>query len=153
MSALISVARTNLETELRRAFISQRWTLLLDRWPGSDVMIPLAPAQSIDEVRVSGITLDANSYASECRREPALLYGKTGMIWPIPVKPVAGIEIDFTAGFGAAADDVPAPIRQAILMLVSHWFETREPVAIGTPALEMPFTVSQMIAPYRRPRL
>ncbi|MDE1173860.1 MAG: head-tail connector protein [Parvibaculaceae bacterium] len=151
--ALISVARTSLETELRRAFISQRWTLLPDRWPGSSVTIPLTPVQSIDAVRVSGITLAADSYACECRRDPAVIHGRAGMGWPLPADPAGGIEIDFTAGYGDAADDVPAPVRQAILMLAAHWFETREPVAMGTPVLEMPFTVSRLIEPYRRPRL
>jgi uncharacterized phiE125 gp8 family phage protein len=59
------------------------------------------------------------------------------------------VRVTFTAGYGAAADDVPAPIRAAILLLVSHWFHNRE--AAGDSALsELPLGVSALVAPYRR---
>ena len=42
-----------------------------------------------------------------------------------------GVEIDFVAGHGDAPADVPPPIRQALLLLIAHWYEHREPVEIG----------------------
>ena len=42
-----------------------------------------------------------------------------------------GFEIAFIAGYGDAPPDVPAPIRHALKLLVAHWFEHREPVALG----------------------
>ncbi len=45
---------------------------------------------------------------------------------PVTVgKAVNGIEIDVTAGYGPSSLDVPAPLRQAIMMLVAHWYEHR----------------------------
>lgn len=150
--ALISVARSCLEAETRRAFITQRWTLLLDSWPGLSVTLPLLPVQSVEEVRVAGEIVDASIYNADCRGEVARLFLNKGRSWPHPHSFLSGIEIDFTAGYGAPAD-VPAPICQAIRMLVAHWFETREPVVMGAPAIELPSTVARLIAPYRRPRL
>jgi uncharacterized phiE125 gp8 family phage protein len=66
---------------------------------------------------------------------------------------VNGIEIAFTAGFGATAEDVPMPIRLAIKMLVAHWYEMREPVLAGEAGNALPLGVASLIAPYREVRL
>ena len=61
---------------------------------------------------------------------------------------VTGAEVDAEVGYGAAAADVPADLRQAVVQLVAHWFERREPVATGTFS-EVPHTVSTQTARYR----
>jgi len=62
-------------------------------------------------------------------------------------------EVDFTAGYGDEADDVPGPIRHALKLLVAHWFERREVVVLGLGAQEVPATVAGLLLPYRRVRL
>jgi len=57
------------------------------------------------------------------------------------------------AGYGAAASDVPQPLRQAVLLLVAHWFERREPVELGSALETVPMTVGGLLAPYRSVRL
>ena len=42
-------------------------------------------------------------------------------------------------------NDVPQKIKQAILFLVSHWYDKREPVQNGTVSGEIPFTVSALL--------
>jgi uncharacterized phiE125 gp8 family phage protein len=66
---------------------------------------------------------------------------------------VNGIEIDLTAGYGAAPEDVPGPIRQALLLLVAHWYEHRDPIEIGSQAAAIPADVSQLLNPFRAVRL
>jgi len=78
---------------------------------------------------------------------------RTGVIWPQPGKAANGIEIDFTAGYGAAASDVPAPLRQAVLLLVAHWYENREPIAVGSPEMAVPGPVAQLVEPFRVARI
>jgi uncharacterized phage protein (predicted DNA packaging) len=56
---------------------------------------------------------------------------------------------------GMALDDatqLPAPLRQAMLMLVAHWFMARE-AAAETHLEPVPHGVAALIAPYRRLRL
>ena len=36
-----------------------------------------------------------------------------------------GIELDVEVGYGDAPADVPEPLRQAIRLLVAHWYENR----------------------------
>lgn len=57
--------------------------------------------------------------------------------------------ITFTAGYGAPAE-VPAAIRQAMLLLVTQWYEHRQVTGTGTA---LPFAVEALLAPYRRIRL
>jgi uncharacterized phiE125 gp8 family phage protein len=60
-----------------------------------------------------------------------------------------GYEIDFIAGYGEAGGDTPAPLRQAILMLVAHWYEHRSAAIGGAPEV-VPTGVRALVAPYRR---
>ena len=67
---------------------------------------------------------------------------------PAPGRLAAGIELDVTVGYGDAAVDVPQALRQAIRLLVAHWYENRGLVTVGT-ATVLPQSVAALIAPYR----
>ena len=71
----------------------------------------------------------------------------------LPARLLNAYEIAFTAGYGDEASDVPAPIRQALKLLVAHWFEHREPVVLGEAPQEVPATIASLLSPYRRVRL
>jgi uncharacterized phiE125 gp8 family phage protein len=62
------------------------------------------------------------------------------------------VTISFTCGYGAAGANVPAALRNAILLLAAHWFETREAV-VGIDqrgsAMPTPFGVTELIAGYK----
>lgn len=65
--------------------------------------------------------------------------------------------IQYWAGYGKRAEDgegwnseVPAPIKQAILLLVGQWFRTRSAVNVGNIVNAMPFAVDALLSPYRR---
>ena len=49
-----------------------------------------------------------------------------------------GIEIDFTAGFGDAAAEVPNALRQAILLHVAAMYELRGAVAVANQPASLP---------------
>jgi uncharacterized phiE125 gp8 family phage protein len=68
---------------------------------------------------------------------------------PAPGRTSAGIEIDVGVGYGEAASDVPEALRQAIRLLVAHWYENRGLVAIGQAIAAMPMSVTGLVAPYR----
>ena len=54
-----------------------------------------------------------------------------------------------TAGYGASSVDVPAPLRQAALMLVAHWYEHRGVVGHDQAGNVPPQGFEALIAPYR----
>jgi uncharacterized phiE125 gp8 family phage protein len=159
ISSLIITSRLHIEAALGLAFITQSWSYFLDAWPATrDVRLPLRPVQSISAVRLYAAdeslqTIPADTYVLDGAGTPARLVRNAGTAWPNPGKPANGIEIAFVAGYGNSAASVPAPIRQAILLLVAHWYEHREPVELGTPNVPVPPMVSELLLPYRSVRL
>ena len=154
LSAFLVAARVALEARTRRAFIMRSWRLILDAWPSGPLYLPIAPVSAVTSVTINGVrgpriikTTEYETALAGDRPRLALLNA-----WPAPTRRIGGIHIDVTAGYGAAGD-VPAPLRQAILMIAAHWFEHREPVSIGEHADELPLTVSALIAPYLRVHL
>lgn len=158
ISALTASARGWVERQYGLALITQGWSFYLDRLPeGGAVALPLAPQQAVASVTFhaadGGTTeLDADDYAYDAISQPARLIFKS-VSGGASLRRLNGLEIAYTAGFGDAADDVPAPIRQALLLLIAHWFERREPVAMGGEAPEVPAMVAGLLAPYRQVRL
>ena len=72
---------------------------------------------------------------------------------PQPGRCMNGLEVAVTCGFGATPADIPAPIRQALLLLVAHWYEHRDPGEIGTPEARIPDVVSHLLSNYLPVRL
>lgn len=157
VASLILTSRLHIETALGLALITQSWRYVLDAWAEArHVDLPLRPLQAVEEVRVISAAGDpqivaASQYLVDVASVPPRLVRRAAL--PAPGKPAAGIEIDIAAGYGDAAADVPAPIRQALLMLVAHWYEHRDPIEVGAPETTVPRPVGDLLAPYRIPRL
>jgi uncharacterized phiE125 gp8 family phage protein len=156
MDAYLTTAREHCEQVTRRAFITQTWRLRLDEFPKGDagILLPrprLLSVASIVYTDGDGVdqTLSADKYAPSLDDEPAMVYpAPTILDWPTTRTQRNAVAITYVAGYGAAAADVPRPIRQAILLLASHWYENREPVLIGTINGTLPFTVDALLSPY-----
>jgi uncharacterized phiE125 gp8 family phage protein len=159
IQSLITAARLHTETLTGRALITQTWRMVLDDWPTNNVLIiSLGPLQQVTELRVYEdedvlVTIQPTEYLVETVGVPARLAMRDHQSWPKPGRPIGGIEIDLTVGYGDLADDVPRSLRQAILQIVAHWYANREAVGIGIGAVHVPATVDALIAPHRAVRL
>lgn len=159
IESLIVTSRLLVERTLGLALITQGWSLYLDRWPRDrEVLLPVAPAQGVDAVRVHDpdnepTEIAADAYVADLVSVPARLVLSAAATPIAPARELNAFEIAFTAGYGDEAADVPPPIRQALLLLVTHWFESREPVVLGEMPHEVPATVAALLLPYRRIRL
>ena len=154
ITALIAAARSHVEAQTRRALITQTWRLVRDVWPadGRIAVLP-APLRALTAARV----YDAEG-ATHSDRYRGLRGGCRGGAgdpdfapWSLrqPGRPAAGIEIDVQVGYGDAAGEVPEPLRQAIRLLVAHWYENRGLVAVGQTWRCCRRRSSALIAPYR----
>ncbi len=149
IAGMLSAARAAVERYLRRALIAQQWQLVLDGWPEGPVRLPRPPLMQVDAVRVldaggTATLVPASDYAVETRAEPGFLYPGGAAVLPVPGRARGGIEIDFTAGYGSDWNAVPAPIRQALLIMVADLYETRgaaPPAIVGA--------VRSLLDPYR----
>lgn len=158
LASLIATSRLHIETALDLALITQGWCWRLDAWPDEKIVaLPIRPVRSVDAVRITAAsgsveTLAAERFLLDGTGTPPRLISTDGA-WPRPGAAALGIEIEFTAGFGSAASDVPAPIRQALLTLVGHWYENRHGVELGGGEMRIPGAVSALLMPYRMVRL
>lgn len=156
IASLITSARLMVEASVRKLLISQTWRIVLDDWPRDGILrLPLAPVIDVTAVRVYdslGVATPVAStlYAIDKISDPPRLM-ITGAV-PSPGQTMQGIEIDVTAGYGTQAAAVPAPLRQAIRMLASYWFENRGE-AMTPGDLTLPADILVLMAPYRRTRL
>jgi uncharacterized phiE125 gp8 family phage protein len=154
INALIAGARGHIEAQTRGALITQSWRLVRDAWPGDGrIAVVPSPLRQITAARVyrlDGTTqaLDLQSFVSDIAATPAII---SFLSWslPVPGRPAAGIEIDVEVGYGDAPSDVPDPLRQAIKVLVAHWYENRGLIALGQTLAVLPAMVPALIAPYR----
>jgi hypothetical protein len=81
--------------------------------------------------------------------------------WGHPGYAAADLVVTYTAGYAVTqpADDYDDPIadvaapddvRQAVRLLVAHWYEFRIPVALGTVAPEVAAGLRDLLAPWVR---
>jgi uncharacterized phiE125 gp8 family phage protein len=162
---LITSARARIESETGLALITQSWRWALDAWParrlsacGQAVSLPIRPLISVEAVRTfaadgAALVHDPAEYRVE-PGEPGRLIAILPFTLPRPERAAGGIEIDFTAGFGPAGEDVPAPLREAILRLVADAYsnvERAESAQRGSGGL--PDGVEALLRPWRRARL
>jgi uncharacterized phiE125 gp8 family phage protein len=76
------------------------------------------------------------------------LYPTSGSSWPSLIYPDL-LEVTYTAGY--AAGEEPQALLQAMLLLIGHWYGTRETVNIGNIVTEVPFAVTALCDQYRSP--
>lgn len=143
LNALIVAARTHAENFTRRAFITQTWIAYLSSFPKT-LRLPYPPFQSVSSLTVEGTAFTAFSESKAGILEPT-------DTWPIlSSSPGADpIVITFIAGYGDAAANVPDPIKQAMLLLIGHWYNNREETVIGVSAAQLPVAAEALLNPYR----
>ena len=158
ISSLITTSRLQVEAALGLGLIAQQWLLQADCWPLNGLVeLPLRPVQSVDEIRVrdadgNAETLDSITYAVYLNSDRPRIASSTGY-WPIPGARLNGIEIEFMVGFGTESSAVPDDVRQALLLLIAHWYENRSLEPKDTALPPIPNTVSSLLAPYKAARL
>ncbi len=136
---------------LGRALVTQTWRQDFG-WFCSKNRLPLEPVQSIIGVTYydgSNVqqTLATSVYQMLTDARGTYVTLKPDQSWPSTYSRPDAISITAVYGYGAASA-VPQAIKQAALMLVSHWNENRE--AVGGSMSVVPFAVDALLSPYRR---
>lgn len=131
IDALITAAREQVESDTDRKLMPQTWLLTLDGFDGRDcpIEIPTAPVTGVtiayDDVDDAAQTLDPELYYALLHYVPARVYPAPSAVWPVTSLQRGAVRVTFTAGYANAAA-VPARAKQAIKMLVGHWYQNRE---------------------------
>ncbi|WP_026784196.1 head-tail connector protein [Pleomorphomonas koreensis] len=141
---------------LGRSLMAQTLELRLDCWPYRyGIALPYPPV-----IEIEGLAYDdANGLPQEMAPEDYRLTGAGACwrLWPAFGKGWPAIRADhevvrvrYRAGY-PSAEDVPAPIRAAILLMVGDLYANRETASMGAAASEIPMstTVEALLTPYR----
>lgn len=155
ITTLIGAARLHVEGVTGRALLAQSWRVVLDAWPDDrQVKLPVTPFMVL-----TGITAyDAAGVGqvvplAQFMSEPDRLLLPADVAGMPLLRQRQGIEVDYVAGFGTEPGDVPADIRQALLLLVGYWFEHRDAVIVAGSGAVVPSGFDRMVAGYKRVRL
>lgn len=130
LESYLRAAIATVEGRVARALFARAFTLRLGRWrDGYAERLPLAPVTSIDAVTL--IAADGTETTVAPTRYRLDADGMRPRIEAagsaLPMIPTGGaVLIAFTAGFGAAWDEIPADLRQAVLLLAAQFYENRE---------------------------
>lgn len=65
--------------------------------------------------------------------------------WPSTFDRPDAVQVEFVAGYGDAASDVPESVRHALILLVAHWFENREPELVGLTSKSLPHSFDALV--------
>jgi uncharacterized phiE125 gp8 family phage protein len=171
LNGLIAVARRQVENYCGRALITQTVTLTADAFPRSRpggrwewdgvrqfddpaMRLPMGKARSVTSVAyvdANGDTqaMSSSAYHATLASEPARVSPAYGTCWPVTRCQTGAVTVVYVAGYGDTAASVPAEIRHAMLLLVGHLYEQRQPLNIGNIVNALPFTIEALLSSYR----
>jgi len=158
---LITAARIYGETLTGRSFITQQWRMVLDAFPGgwggnpgNVIELDRGTVQSVDAITYlstggTWLAMAPATIATDLASMPGRVSPIFGAIWPIPMPQIGSVRVDYTAGYGLNPTDVPAGIRQWMLVRLTTLYEHREEVeVVARGKLEpLPF-IDGMLDPY-----
>lgn len=84
-------------------------------------IVSVASVKTFDKANTESTYSSANYTLDKAGR----IYLNDGATWPTEIRSRAGIKVTYTAGYGVSASDVPAPIRQAIMMHANKMYDDR----------------------------
>ncbi|PPD12161.1 head-tail connector protein [Methylophilus sp.] len=145
ITALIKPARELAEHRTGRALITQTCEWVLPCLDGDKIAFPVAPVQSISSITYldsNGVeqTLPTSVYAlDKTGNGKHYLRLKCGQSWPSVLSQFDAVKITFVAGYGDA-DDVPAAVKQWMLLVIAFWYKNKESATDGSVVTELPTT-------------
>lgn len=149
ITRLITVARMACEDRLQRTLINTAWEWTLDAF-GDLGAVPMPPLVSITSIRYfddAGAlqSMDSSAYRVDAAGEP----GRVEPVnqWPTAQARLNAVTVAYQAGYGTYAADVPAPIRQWILLAIGDMYANRSRSS-DRPAVAQDFSDS-LLDPYK----
>lgn len=160
LQSYIQASGQHIEDVTGRQRLTATWELSLDGF-SCWIDVPKPPLRSVTSITYvdqAGVTqtwaasnykvlgaVGANPSPTARRGRIELAYGA---FWPITRWESGSVMVRFSAGYGDASK-VPTALKQAQLMLISHWYRNREPVNIGNITSTLPMAVDALLGPYR----
>jgi uncharacterized phiE125 gp8 family phage protein len=126
----IKGARERSEHYTQRAFVTQTWQLTLDAFP-SAIELPWSPVIAVSSVKYldsAGAlqTLDSADYkVDNLGRQVGYIVPAYTKIWPTTYPEINAVIVEWTAGYGPAAADVPECVKDWMLLTIEDRYTHR----------------------------
>ena len=153
IGTLIDVATLAAENYTNLALMEQTFVLDIDAFPdyfnllkGTLRVLTVNSITYSDQNNASQ-TLAASNYFGDGSIKPARIYFAPDATIPSTYDKPNAVSVNFTLGF-TAASQVPAPIKQAILLMIGTYYDTRQTVSDRTYK-EIPQSAEYLLMPYR----
>lgn len=157
ITSLIAAARQHCEAITNRALASVTYELIMDSFP-EKIVLPMSPVESVTSIKYKdsdGIetTLASTEYILY-NSEPAVVIPDYGISFPsFTPYPTGAIKIRFVAGYKTTSTDasllIPEAIKQAILLIIGHFYENRQEYIVGQTIAKIPLAAEALLYPYR----
>lgn len=119
---------------LGRCMISQTWDQHYDDFRSMELPFPASSITSIyyDDINGADQLIDSDNYAiRRWNTGRTTISAVAPYTWPLVSGKPEAVRVRFVAGFGPSAADVPAPIKQALLLTVGTLYSsTRNDVGL-----------------------
>ena len=139
ISHLIAVARQYVEDSLDITLCTTQWQAKYDIFPVWELNLPRPMLQDKEIVvtyRIGDGTYQAlSSTAGDFQRDynsiPGRIYPNWAKAWPSTRGDENSVTVTYWSGYGDDGTRVPPSAKHLILLLVAHWYDSRQPVAAG----------------------
>lgn len=152
VSAAITAARAYAEDYTHRKLITQTVEIRADGFPAA-FRLPVAPVITITSIKyidTTGtlITLAADQYKLVQSTTPPLIVPAYSVTWPTTRAEMDAIGIILSVGYGVVSDDVPPTIKEAILLLLGHFYTNRVDEVTGTIVSKLTLNADKLLLPH-----
>ena len=147
LSRRITQARSWAEEYTGRAFITQtreiRWDCFVDEHECPSALTVV----SVKYIDTNGVeqTVSSTDYTLDTYAFLPFVRSAYGVSWPSTRYERNAVRIQFTAGYGPTAEDVPALIKEALILLVGHWTNNQPQQENGITLSRIPYAVRDML--------
>lgn len=149
---LIRAAREFCEEWNNRTYLTTTWQDVFSKWPsGREIELQRPPLQSVTSITYRDTddaeqTLAPSIYTVSTNRTPGVVRLNKNESWPsLSCDHPEPVVVTFVAG-GTTRASVNHKVKQAILLLVGHWFMNRESITSRGTTKEVEQGVQALLA-------
>lgn len=152
ITSLIAVARQYVEEMCDITLVNCVWEASYDLFPVWSINLP-RPPMAPGEVTVTyrrgdgtngTLTSTANNFQVDYRVVPGRIYPNWATAWPATRGDENSVVVRYTAGYGPDGRSCPPVAKHLILLLTSHWFDSRQ-IAVTGGQVQVPQTFRTLL--------
>ena len=140
LGSLISKVREFVELYLNTSLVNRQLEIIMDDIPDDGFQLPFPPVVSIDAMQYGfdedDERIDIGYKYSHSSNKIYFNNGITKLDTPIDA---------FRCVFTVGSNETPKRIKQAILMLIGHWYENREEVLTNVNFIRLPYGAKMLL--------